>query len=198
MKRLLAISILVTSLLIGGCASYYVIPEPLDEQLDRTLRFSELRLDPEKHKGKTIPLGGVVLRAKNLKEGTLIEVLQLPLSRSDQPVGIVEASEGRFLVLDPDHRDTAVLKNRRITVVGEVIGKKVQLIDECEYPYPYLSAKFINIWPETRGYAYSRAYDYPGFYRYGYPGPYYPYYGGAFLHYGHSRHYGFGPHLGHH
>ena len=49
------------------------------------------------------------------------------------------------------------------------------MIDEFEYPFPYLTARFIHIWPERRGIAYYPPpyyyppYYYPGFYPYGYP-----------------------------
>ncbi|MBI3811349.1 MAG: Slp family lipoprotein [Nitrospirae bacterium] len=174
MRCLFISTLTVASLLVVGCMSDYVIPEALDRQVDRTATFTDLKRNPEAHKGKTLALGGVVLRAKNLKDGTEIEVLQLPLDRSDQPDYPLEASQGRFLVLDPDHHDPAVLKDRRITLVGEVIGKKVETIDEFEYSFPYLSARFIHIWPERRGYAYDRSY-YPAYYPYPYyyyPDPY--------------------------
>lgn len=166
MRVRLVTTFLAAFLLIGGCVNYYVIPEPLDKQVDRTVTFTDLKRDPDAHKGKTLALGGVVLRAKNLKDGTQIEVLQLPLNGSDQPNDPLEVSQGRFLVLDPDHHDPAVLKDRRITLAGEVIGKKIETIDEFEYTFPYLSARFIYIWPERRGYGY-----YPPYY---YPYPYYP------------------------
>lgn len=167
---------LAAFLLIGGCMNYYVIPEPLDKQVDRTVTFTDLKRDPEAYKGKTLLLGGVVLRARNLKNGTEIEVLQLPLDRSDQPVYPLETSQGRFLILDPEHHDPAVLKDRKITLAGEVIGKKIETIDEFEYRFPYLSARFIYIWPERPGYAYYPPYyPYPYYY---YPDPYwYPPFG---------------------
>ncbi len=175
MRYRLVTTFLATSLLIGGCMNYDVIPESMDHQIDRSVAFTDLKRDPEMHKGKTLVLGGVVLRAKNLKDGTQIEVLQLPLDRSDRPDAPLEASQGRFMVLDPEHHDPAVLKDRRITLAGEVIGKKVETIDEFEYPFPYLSARFIYIWPERRGYAYAPSYYYPPYYyppNYYYPGLY--------------------------
>ncbi|HUK55774.1 MAG TPA: Slp family lipoprotein [Nitrospiria bacterium] len=174
---------LATSLLIGGCVNYYAIPESFDKQIDRSVTFADLKRDPEAYKGKVLALGGVVLRAKNLKDGTQIEVLQLPLDSSDRPDYPLEASQGRFMILDPEHHDPAVLKDRRITVVAEIVGKKVDLIDEFEYTFPYASARFVYIWSERRGYGYSSPYDY-------YSYPYYYYYPDPFL-YGYS--YGYPP-----
>jgi outer membrane lipoprotein len=156
----------------------YLIPDSVDHSIDRSVTFADLKRDPDAHKGKIVALGGVVLRARNLKDGTEIEVLQLPLSRYDQPDYPLETSQGRFMVLDPEHHDPAVLKDRRITLVGEVIGKKISTIDEFEYTYPNLSARFIHVWTERRGTAYAPPYYYPPSYYY--PGPYpywYPPYG---------------------
>jgi outer membrane lipoprotein len=178
MRYSLVTTFFAAALLTGGCMNDFVIPEPLDKQVDRTVSFADLKRDPDAHKGKIVALGGVVLRARHLKDGTEIEVLQLPLSRYDQPDSPLEASQGRFMVLDPEHHDPAVLKDRRITLTGEVIGKKVATIDEFEYPFPYLSARFIHVWAERRGYAYGPPYYYPP--NYYYPGPYpywYPPYG---------------------
>jgi outer membrane lipoprotein len=171
-RRFLAtISIAVVSWLGGGCMPRYVVPEQLDRQVDRTVSFSQLKQDVERHKGASLVLGGVVLNARLLREGTQIEVLQLPLDAADRPAGPLEYSEGRFLLTDPARRDPAVLLNRRVTVVGEVIGTKVQTVDESEYAFPYLSARFIHVWARASGYPYDMQYPYyyPDYYPYSYP-----------------------------
>jgi outer membrane lipoprotein len=153
---------------ITGCTYRYIIPESLNQEVDRTVSFQSLLADPDAHQGRIIPLGGIILKARNLKEGTQIEVLHLPLDRYDQPVGQLTESRGRFLVLHPGYLDTAVLqKGHSITIVGEVAGKKTGSIDEVEYRYPYIKSRFIHIWPVLRErIRYYRPY-YP--YRYGYP-----------------------------
>ena len=158
---------------LSGCAADYVIPESLDQQVDRTITFVSLQTDPEMHRGSFVSLGGMILEARNLKEGTQIEILHLPLDRYDRPVGGLAGSEGRFLVLRKGYLEKAILRRgHRITVVGQVIGKKVQMIDEVEYTYPYLEVKFIHIWPEVQEYAYYPAYPYPYSYPYYDPYPY--------------------------
>lgn len=87
------------AIVLDGCAYRYVIPQSLDQQLDRTLSFTSLQADPETHRGRLIPWGGMILEVRNLKEGTQIEVLHLPLDRYDRPVGQLTDSEGLFLVL---------------------------------------------------------------------------------------------------
>jgi outer membrane lipoprotein len=161
--------------LVIGCMNHYSIPAPLKREINRSVTFTDLKRDPEAHKGKVVALGGLVLRAKNLKEGTRIEILQLPLDSFDQPDFPLEDSQGRFMVLDPDHHDPVVLKDRRITVIGEVIGKVVEAIDEFDYTYPYVSARLIHIWPDNLGYDYAYPYSYWPYAYYPYMNPWYGY-----------------------
>jgi len=179
MRRVLAAATGALLLAAAGCIAPYAVPEPLYRQVDHGVSFSQLRQDAGRHKGASVMLGGAVLNAKILPEGTEIEVLQLPLDASDRPTGAYEHSGGRFLVIDPERRDPVVLQRRLITVVGEVVGTKVGKVDEVDYNYPYLSSRFIHVWRAASdspgGAAYP--YYYPAYAPYYYPyGPYYPYY----------------------
>jgi outer membrane lipoprotein len=157
------ITALLLAVLIFGCAYPSVVPDTLVPEVDRKVSFSQIKSDPEAHKGKLVVLGGMVLEAKNLKDGTLIEVLQLPLDRWDEPAGPRTASGGRLLALHPDFLDTAVIgKGRRLTIVAEVMGSRTGQIGEVEYRYPHLAVKHLHLWTEYRA-------------RHFYPAPYYPY-----------------------
>lgn len=163
--------IVTTVLSLVGCTSY-VIPKPLADQVDHTILFDQLKNNPEAYKGKLVALGGEILDAQNLKEGTLLELLQLPLDRSNQPEEDLNRSQGRFLLLHPGYLETAIYhKGRFITAIGEVVGAKVQPIGEMDYTYPYLTAKFIHLWAATPRYAYPPYYSPPHPYRCSYPWP---------------------------
>jgi len=167
-----AAAVAVICLSVAGCFPEYVIPEDLDRQVNRKVSFSQLKQDAEQLKGATVVLGGVVLDAKNVEGGTRIEVLQVPLDAYDLPDGPAEASEGRFLVIDPERRDSVVLLNRRVTVVGTVLGTKTEKVDEFEYTFPYLSARFIRVW--ATAYEYGPGTPYPSYDPY--YNSYYPYF----------------------
>lgn len=160
---------------LSGCGGYYAIPTDVLDTVDRSVSFEQLRAEPDSFKGKTIVLGGVVLNATQVQEGTLIEVLQLPMSRFDRPYGPAENSLGRFLIVDPSRTDPAVISKRAITVAGEVMESRTRLIDDFEYRFPTLNSTFIRIWPAPREPAYYGPYPYYSpWYPYGYP-YYYPY-----------------------
>jgi outer membrane lipoprotein len=95
-----------------------------------------LAKDPESYRGKKILTGGQILAA-NAREGeTWVEVLQKPLDWQNKPKDTDE-SYGRYLVRIPGFADPAIYSpGKKITVLGEVEGKKVQRLREMDYTYP--------------------------------------------------------------
>ena len=148
-----------------GCAS--VISKQLREQVAKELTLSVVLKDPDAYKGKTVLWCGVIISSVNLKEGTIIEVLQKPPDMQGKPKDVDE-SEGRFLALYPGYLDVAIYNGgRKVTVAGEVQGKKIQRLGEIDYTYPLISAKEIHLWPaakEDRVYYPYPYYHYPWWY----------------------------------
>ncbi len=163
MKDILRI-VLSVFLLVSGCAP--VISKELRTQVAREITFREVYEDPDLHKGKLVLWGGVIIGAKNLKEGTLIEVLQKPADRRGRPRD-VDQSDGRFMALYEGFLDAAIYsEGREVTVAGEVKGKRVLPLGEIEYAYPLISIKEIYLWPpktKERFYLYPY-WDYPWWY----------------------------------
>lgn len=171
--------------LLPACASSSAVPKELQAQVDKSVTFVDLKQSPDQYRGHTIVLGGEVLSAKRLKEGTRIEVLQLPLDSYQAPVWDRTSSEGRFIAYERQFLDPAKLPSgTRVTITGDVLGSTVQPLDETEYTYPTLDAKNVTVWPKHDP-TYARPY-YPGYYGrpYGYwggqwgpwgPYPYGPY-----------------------
>ena len=129
----------------SGCAP--VISKQLRAQVAKELTLSEVLKAPEACKGKTVLWSGVIISSVNLTEGTIIEVLQKPADMQGKPKDVDE-SEGRFLALYPGYLDVAIYNGgRKVTVAGEVQGKKIQRLGEIDYTYPLISAKEIHLWP---------------------------------------------------
>ncbi len=169
--RVCGIAILVVIPLLvfaGGCSKPVVIPERLEGQVDRDLRYVQIKDNPNSYRGKLIVAGGRVLMAKRLKDGTRIEVLQIPLSSGLVPEEGKETPQGRFVAMDKRENitDPAVFKdNELVTVVGEVVGSTTIIIDEAAVQVPQLEVKNIIVWDRDR----LRPY-YPSYY--GYRAPY--------------------------
>jgi outer membrane lipoprotein len=132
---------------LAGCAPTDVVPVPLQSLLDTSLTFPQLREAPDSYRGRLLVLGGEVLSAKRLKEGTKIEVLQIPLDGSYEPGPDRTASQGRFLAIQKEFLDPATIPpGTRLTVVGEVAGALADKLDETDYTYPLLDVKSLKVW----------------------------------------------------
>ncbi len=172
MAKNLFILLLLSLIIFSGCASI-MKPQELRDVSVENIALGQVIKNPEDYKGKTALWGGKIMRAVNKKEGTLIEVLQLPLDRSDRPKE-VDTSGGRFLVLHRDYLDVAIYRQgREVTVVGEIQGVKTLPLGEIEYTYPFLKARKIYLW-KTRPESIKMYHEYPLYhywrpYWWGYP-----------------------------
>lgn len=147
-SRLLNVWVLILSLITLGCSSSPVrIPETLESQIDQNLTFAAVLTSPESYKGHLILLGGKILKAKRLKEGTQAELLQLPLNKDQEPTTDLTRSQGRVLVLHQKFLDPATLTpGMLVTFVGEVSGATTDKLDDVDYRYPTLTVKHWYVW----------------------------------------------------
>lgn len=209
MSRMIALfSLLCGSLVLSACAEsiHQVqrtaeslgIPLGLENEIDRTVRFADLQQAPGEYVGRTVMLGGTVIKGKRTKNGTELEVLQRPTGEEGRLTEDRLRSEGRFLAVQETFLDPASLpEGSPITVIGTVKGATTRQLDESDYVYPVLEVKHIIDWkslaaqrPRNPGLYYGSYYPpygwggffpYSGFYPYSYwggPGFYRPYYFG--------------------
>ena len=189
---LLIMVIAGTGFIAAGCAKSAhqtgqaelerLVPADVLSQVDETVSFSQLHADPRQYVGRTVMVSGVALNARRIKDGTEIEILQVPTERGLSPSDRKAKSEGRFLAIQSTgFLDPAVIeKDSPLTVVGEVKGATTKPLDEGEYQYPMLDIKHLIDWNEVRGRD-----------RNGYDSTYYGQYGGYYGPWS-SWYYGFG------
>ncbi len=131
--------------LLSGCAP--VISQRALDEVDQTLIFEQLLENPEAHKGKIVLLGGTIIQTQNFSDRTLIVVLQRPLGFQKKPRS-EDVSRGRFIIDTPGFLDPAIYSHeRKITVVGSVMGREVRTLDKIEYSYPVVEKKELYLWP---------------------------------------------------
>ncbi len=144
--------------------------------------FSQIKTAPDSFKGQTLVLGGQVLAARRMKDGTRIEVLQLPLNDSQQPTLDLMKSEGRFVAIQREFLDPATLPHGTfVTITGEVTGSITLPLDETDYSYPVIDIKNVRTWMpaqdsnqwRSRPYPYYSPFWHPYWGSYGRPFPYY-------------------------
>jgi outer membrane lipoprotein len=129
-----------------GCGPQ-VIPKELEGQVDRNVSFLQLKESPATYIGRTVVLGGEVLSVKRANDTTRIEVLQIPLDSSLEPVPDRMTSQGRFLAVQKGFLDPATMPvGTRITVIGEMTGTTTLPIDDIQYTYPTLAIRHLKVW----------------------------------------------------
>ncbi len=149
MKKAVWYIAFISALVAAACAPPF--PKEMLRDVDRGISFKELKEDPERFMGSIVLLGGVVIETRNSKEGTYVEILQRRLDSQARPVESDE-TEGRFIVFTKEFLDAAIYhRGRRITVIGEVAGQRMQLLGEVQYRYPYIIAKAVHLWEPYRG-----------------------------------------------
>ena len=95
----------------------------------RRFTFLQVKAAPDSFQGQSAVFGGKVLTARRQKDGTRIEILQLPLDRSHAPGYDLTQSQGRFIAhlpgiprsCDPptgnqSHRDRRGLRLRHAAI----------------------------------------------------------------------------------
>lgn len=158
--------LIIATVLLSSCAP--VLDRDLMDQGQRNFPLSDLRANPDKHKGKLYIVGGVIVETRFTQNGSQIEVLSTPVDK----YGALEDSQrtmGRLFAIVP--RDKGLLdpliykKGRAVTIAGTFIETRKNKIDEYEYQYPVFEIRQIYLWPEEMYAPYFSSYPY-------YPYPY--------------------------
>ena len=130
--------------LFSGCA--HVISRATLDEAAEDITFAELRQDPSRFLGRTVVLGGVIVKTVPEKSDTLIEVYQTGTDRWGEPVNL-DSSEGRFLAFYEGFLDSEIWsKGRKVTIAGKVEGEKTKKLGDLDYRYPYIKIKEIHLW----------------------------------------------------
>jgi len=148
----------------------------LDAEADERqgFNFLQVKAAPDSFQGQPAVFGGKVLTARRQKDGTKIEILQLPLDRSMRPGYDLTQSQGRFIAIYREFLDPATIPpGTRVTVTGQVSGSVTLPLDETDYTYPVLTISRVQVWSAVENLAPRiRPYPYMG------PSPYWgPYWG---------------------
>lgn len=144
-------------LLLSSCAEsahqvqrsrgYISVPPELEQQIDTTVAFADLRSAPGNYVGRVIMVAGVVIKSKRTDKRTEIEVLQLPAEGGGPSTTERTRSEGRFLAVREEFLDPATVPpGTPITVVAVVTGSTTRPLDDIEYTYPVLDIKHLTDW----------------------------------------------------
>ena len=79
--------------MLAGCASTQ------EAEKSTGTHLLQVKAAPDSFKGQSAVFGGKVLTARRQKDGTRIEILQLPLDQSTRPGYDLTQSQGRFIAI---------------------------------------------------------------------------------------------------
>jgi outer membrane lipoprotein len=172
--RFLVLALIMSGwMLTLGCAAPFGGPDEVYSSPDRPT-FTQIKAAPDSYKGHTVTWGGEVLAAKRLKEGTRIEILQLPLDSSQYPDEELTKSQGRFVALQHEFLDPATIPPGTFLIVtGDVTGSITLPLDEAEYSYPTVDVKKLTVLPKDASAPRLRIQPAPYWGPYWRPSPYY-------------------------
>lgn len=160
---------IVILLFILSTVSCSVVSPKVKKDASPPIMFKTLLRHSDRYMGKTVILGGYILKTQNLPDKTILYVLQTPLRFRDEPSGR-DRSKGRFALIYDGFLDPEIYREkRRITTAGSVLGTLVQKIDKHSYTYLTLKSQEIYLWPKRVGYP-QMPYFYDPFYRFPYHG----------------------------
>ncbi|MGD9895822.1 MAG: Slp family lipoprotein [Candidatus Methylacidiphilaceae bacterium] len=165
-KRWRPAAAFILTALLAACSPF---SSEVKKQVRDQPSFGAIRSRPSAYRGRMVMFGGTIAQTKNLKDVTLIEVLQERLDSSDQPISSDKIG-GRFLVRTSTFLDPSIYsKGRDITVVGRLAAPQAGVIGEKPYTYPVIAATHIHLWPQYT--AADMYWGYPGMgWGWAYPG----------------------------
>ncbi len=133
---------------VSGCA-YYPISKELRNQANKDLTFSQVIQNPEAYTGKTVIWGGLIIETSNPPNGGEITVLQTPLDSGEYPN--TKSTYGQFIAKTSAFVDPVIYaKGRKVTLAGEIIGKRVKAQQVMRYTYPVVGVKELFLWSKEK------------------------------------------------
>ena len=147
------ISIFLTALCLGltGCITP---PRGLENEQFSITSYKEITSQDLSCHCKNIRLGGKIVQTTILPHHTKIEVLSLPVSSLSGKPFVESQSDGRFIVYFDGFIDPENLKDRYITIGGQLLGSEPGKIEQANYTYPVIKPNKYRLWTLSTNYYY--------------------------------------------
>jgi outer membrane lipoprotein len=134
LTRHLKVQTFFVIMLLTACM--HPISEEAREQVVPQTTFAMVSENPSAFLDQQLLLGGVIVAAENIDEGTVLEIIEWRLNRWGEPAYLGDEVR-RFLVkskqsLDPTIYEPGVL----VTLAGVVLGQETRLLDSLGESVP--------------------------------------------------------------
>jgi len=140
MKKILFLVLLAG--LVSACGTPSFFLRDVNKNLTHSIAVNNFAT----MKGQYAFWGGTILSGKNLKDSTELVILAYPLDNYGEPIKD-SRSYGRFVAVHQGYLELGeYAKDRRVSLVGELIAKRKGIVGETEYTYPVLGVRQIKLW----------------------------------------------------
>jgi len=131
------------SFFLSGCATSLFDTVTVNKKITPQLAVDEFN----GYKNQNVFWGGVILSGRNLKDKTELEVLAYPLDAYDEPLES-SPSLGRFIAVQAGYLELGEFaKDRRVSMVAELVDLRNGRVGESDYRYPVITVKQLKLWP---------------------------------------------------
>lgn len=138
------IPLLALLFLMNGCVT--VISDQTRTLIDPKIKYESVQANPDSYLGKHLLVGGRIITSSSTNAISSMEIKQGLIDAEGVPIDL-ETSAGRFIAESTSHYDSSLYKpGSVVTLVGEVTGKRSQLLEGTPYLYPVLTIKEIFLW----------------------------------------------------
>jgi len=153
--------------MLSACAYKPIAQQYREAAKAEDLTFAMVLQNPDAYVGDVVLWGGIIVRATVIKGGTRLIVLETPLGGNEKPRG-ARHSQGRFIAMSSNFLEPALYKaGSRITLAGQVDGKRTLPLGETTYTYPVVTIKQLHLWRRPPRYVYPYAYPYDYYWGWG-------------------------------
>lgn len=144
LSRLLLIGCVAGAGLWAVAACTSVVPEALRGEVDRSVTFPQIVQDAGAYRGRTVLVGGEVVRVETTGADLELTLAERPLSPLDESPMLTLASRGECVVEVPGGARAGIRRGDVVTVVGVVQGRGSPADPQGA---PRLQAKSLYLWP---------------------------------------------------
>jgi outer membrane lipoprotein len=131
-------------LLLSGCVT--VISNQIRPLIDKQVNYAAVQSAPDAYLGKYLLVGGKIVASTSSNELSSLELQQFEVDADGFPVDLTTFG-GRFIAESTAYYDPALHKpGSLVTLVGEVRGKRSQMLDGKPYFFPVLTIKELYLW----------------------------------------------------
>ncbi|MFQ5715644.1 MAG: Slp family lipoprotein [Nitrospinales bacterium] len=132
--------------MVAGCLAG--LPDKVLKEADPSVSFDNLVRFTKSYKGKMVVLGGTIVSMKDVRSGSELAILQLPLDRHGMPKP-GDRPGGIFLVRHNKSIDrSSFRKGQRITLAAKVIGRRIREKNQGKFSFPLLRLEEYQLWSE--------------------------------------------------